>query len=371
MARHGENIYKRRDGRYEGRYVIGKTATGKTRFGYVYGLQYHEVRNKLLHKKAELVDSFYGQKCSNGFFLKDWLPYWLRSERLGSIKFSSYQTYYNQIYSHLIPELGHFQLSQLTSEMICHMISHLEKKGLAYLTIKSLLRLLSASLRFAQEEGYIQRNPCLRVKLHPQEEQEQRVLTRSEQERLRNTAKLQKDLPTLLSLYTGMRLGEICALKWRDIDWDNRTITVKRTAQRVFCADSSAQRTLLMIGTPKSKRSHRLLPLPDFLFKMLEEFYRKLEEKTVPEFIFGKNDRPAEPRTIQRQFERLSKEADLKKTHFHTLRHSYATRLMEFGVDIQTISVLLGHQSARTTLDFYGHSLSEQQLHAAVLIESC
>lgn len=370
MPRHGENIYKRRDGRYEGRYVVGRTATGKTRFGYIYGYQYTEVRNELLQKKAEQLKR---ENCSVrrcGTLLSDWLRRWMENEILGSVKESSYQTYLRQIKVHLLPGLGHLSLSEVTPAAVYGFIKQMEADGLAHSTAKSVFRLLNAALRSAQEEGLILRNPCKKIRVQQKEAAEQRTLNRSEQERLRSEALKQNDLPTLLSLYTGMRLGEVCALKWSDIDWEKKTVTVRRTAQRtVNAGNREGARTLLMIGSSKSRRSHRVLPIPDFVLALLRSAFQPAYAGDA--FIFGKVNHAAEPRTMQRRFQRLMEALGLSGVHFHTLRHSFATRLLELGVDIQTISALLGHQSAKTTLDFYGHSLSERQLYAASLIATC
>ena len=369
MSRHGENIYKRRDGRYEGRYVVGKTATGKTRFGYIYGYQYTEVRNELLRKKAgQLKKEEHAVRCC-GILLRDWIGRWLGNELLGSVKESSYQTYLRQINVHLLPALGHLPLSEVTPAVVHGFVTQMEGAGFAHSTVKGALRLLNAALRSAQEEGLILKNPCRKIHVQPKEAAEQRVLNRSEQDALRSAAMNQNDLPTLLSLYTGMRLGEVCALKWSDIDWEKKTITVRRTAQRTASMENrEGRRTLLMISSPKSKRSHRILPVPDFLFALLKKSYPAADADA---YIFGRPDRAAEPRTMQRHFQQLTRALGLSGVHFHTLRHSFATRLMELGVDIQTISALLGHQSAKTTLDFYGHSLSEQQLYAVSLLAAC
>lgn len=370
MPRHGENIYKRRDGRYEGRYVIGKTSIGKTRFGYIYGYQYAAVRNQLLQRKAEQLKKQNDSITGCTLLLKDLLQHWLENEVIGRVKQSSYQTYVRQINAHLLPKLGSLTLSEISSSVIYQFVAQLEASSMAYNSIKSVVRLLNAPLRYAQEMGYISQNPCRKIKIQPKEIIEQRVLSRLEQDKLRKQSVSQNDLPTLLSLYTGMRLGEVCALKWSDIDWEKHTISVKRTVQRTaLFGEASEKRTLLMVGAPKSKRSQRVLPIPDFVFSLLRNVFLPVIDTDT--YIFGKVGHTAEPRTIQRRFQQKMHTMGFVGVHFHTLRHSFATRLMELGIDIQTISALLGHQSARTTLDFYGHSLSERQVYAIGLLSSC
>lgn len=370
MARHGENIYKRKDGRYEGRYVIGRTVHGKTRFGYVYAYQYGEVRRLLLKKKADLLtheESLTGQYQGT---LTEWMDYWMENELLGSIKASSYQTYRSQWTHHLLPALGQCCMAQLTPKVIHDFVCDLEKSGLAVSTIRGIFRLLSSSMRFAVEEGAIRKNPCVRIRIRSAEAAEQRVLSRPEQERLRQAADADSNLPALLSLYTGMRLGEVCALKWSDIDWEKGTLTVRRTVQRVARLPNSGndRKTMLMIGSPKSMRSQRVLPIPEFL----QERLRCLHHAAfASDYVFSTTPAAAEPRTIQRRFQRLMKTVGISGAHFHTLRHSFATRLLELGVDIKTVSALLGHCSAKTTLDFYMHSLLERQREAMERLAAC
>ncbi len=367
MARHGENIYKRKDGRYEGRYVIGKTFSGKTRFGYVYGYQYAEVKKALLLKKAEqakevIPDNGYCQDT-----VAEWTSYWMENELLGSVKASSYQTYTNLLKKHLLPMLGPMKLVSVTPSVVNDFVTALENTGLAYSTIKGAYRLLSAAMRSAFEEGLIKKNPCRKIKIQHSEREDQRVLTRAEQEMVKKATYGINDLPALLSLYTGMRLGEVCALKWSDIDWEKKTITVKRTVQRVAQNTNSrtGEKTMLMVGTPKSIRSRRVIPVPDFV---LEQLMKLMQTKADSNYIFGVSTVAAEPRTIQRRFKRFMEKLGITGVHFHTLRHSFATRLLELGVDIKTVSVLLGHGSAKTTLDYYAHSLIEQQRNAMNLL---
>lgn len=359
MSRRGENIYKRKDGRYEGRYVIGKTENGRTRFGYVYARQYQQVRYKLMQKKAEQM-KLEGGKAQAQISLAKMMRFWLESELLGAVKVSTYNTYVRLIDRHVLPTLGSCALSQLTPSFVLSFVQKMEASGLSYATVKSVYRLLSCAMRFALEEGMIQKNPCKKIRIQSKEAPQQRVLSQAEQRRLCDAAQCRGDFSTLLSLYTGLRLGEICALKWADIDWDKHTLTVRRTVQRLenYGARPGGPKTALMIGTPKSACSHRVIPVPEFILAQLRSMWTKAGQT---EFVFGASQRAADPRTIQRHFQRLANQLGIHGVHFHTLRHSFATRLLELGVDVKTVSALLGHGSVKVTLDFYAHSLFDQK----------
>lgn len=175
MSRRGENIYKRKDGRYEGRYVIGKTATERTRFGYVYARQYTEVRTLLLQRKAERLEATRPSFAYRGT-LADWMEHWMENELLGSIKESSWQTYRNLLTHHLLPMLGGYALTQLTPKVVHEFVEELESTGLAESTIRGVYRLLSSAMRYALDEGVIRKNPCRKIHIQPREHGEQRVL---------------------------------------------------------------------------------------------------------------------------------------------------------------------------------------------------
>lgn len=371
MARRGENIYLRKDGRYEGRYVIGKTHKGTTRFGYVYGRQYAQVKQKLLRLKASLLLQQENAGKAQSISLAGWIEYWLQNEVAGTVRESSYQTYRRQIVRHLLPRLGALPLASLTPAVIGEFASALEESRLAANTVKNVFRLLAASLQFAVEEGVLSKNPCRRVRLKGGVREEQRVLDPAEQERMRRGAQGPDGVFMLLGLYAGMRLGEICALKWSDIDWARGQLSVRRVAQRVLGSGprGSSPKTRLMIGPPKSVRSARTIPIPAFLMRMLEEL-REKRDAGADEYVFGRT-KAMEPRTAQRRFQRKMRELNISGVHFHTLRHSFATRLLEIGIDVKTVSLLLGHSSARTTLDYYAHSLPQRQKEAVERLAAC
>lgn len=363
MAKRGENIYKRKDGRYEGRYVVGKGPNGRTKFGYVYGYRLAEVRSALLVKKAELLRAGAGFPASRMPF-GEWAEEWRRGELRGDLKPSSYQTYLGILNRHLLPAFAHLPLYGISAELIREFVAALEDRGLAKASVKAIVRVLSAILESAVEAGLLRSNPCRKIRIRPESPPGQRILSRREQgamvKCLRNEKKTARGLPALMSLYTGMRLGEICALRWRDIDWERGTAAVRCTAQRLR-TDGGCRKTALHVGSAKSASSVRVIPLPAFLMDMLREL---CGERPGSGFIFGREDRPAEPRTVQRHFQRLARRLGIAGAHFHSLRHSFATRMLELGTDVKTLSVLLGHASVRTTLDVYGHSLADTQRRA-------
>lgn len=360
MPRHGENIYKRKDGRYEGRYVIGKNEKGQTKFGYIYGRKYTDVRNRLLMKKAEQCPLHANVLHFPPVTLREWMRRWLASEVLHSVKPSSYQTYLCQTQKHILPALGSSYLHLLTPEVLRAFLADLQDQNLAPATVKGIYRLLSSALQSGVEIGLVAHNPCDRVRQPAAKRSRQRVLTTKEQQLVLTKAQQVEQLPTLLALHTGMRLGEICALKWSDVDFERGMITVNSTVQRVRMPeqDGCRPRTTLLVSTPKSAQSFRSIPMNMVLVQALQQRAAKAPDGT---FVLSASDHPMDPRTVQRQFKQFISETGLKNVHFHTMRHSFATRLIELGVDVKTVSVLLGHSSVQTTLDYYVHSLLDQQ----------
>lgn len=350
MARRGENIYKRKDGRWEGRYVVGKTDRGTTKFGYVYGRKYHVVREELIKRKSAQTN----RHTVSSIILRTCMERYLQ-EIQPDLKASTYQAYQRAWRSHILPALGHVTVDRITADDAQAFAAALQRDGLSVSTVRSICRLLTACMRYAQEEGYLVKNPCRRLRIQGETTGNPRVLDKHERAQVLGTARQTADIPVLLAAYTGMRLGEICALKAEDVDWERGTITVRRTVQRVARLQGG---TSLLVDAPKSLHSRRVLPVPAFILELM-----RAQCARSTGYLFA-NERPAEPRTVQRRFAHMLHTLGIEGVHFHTLRHSFATRLMELGVNIKTISMLLGHSSAQTTLDFYAHTCMDAQRDA-------
>jgi len=330
MARHGENIYKRKDGRYEGRYVTGKKANGATRFGYVYGMHYTDVKMRLLEKKAEFHRHARTPTAYRGVTVENWMRYWMETDLLGIIKPSSYLTYQNQLNRHILPCLGKMKITAVTPMTVYSFLECLHEKGLGENTVRGIYRLLSSAMRAALDDGLIIRNPCRKIRVMRGERVQQRVLSREEQRRVEKTLSQQEDLTALFAMYTGLRLGEICGLRWTDINWENGTATICRTVQRLKrmdysdCLTAACAKTHLSVGSPKTYSSCRTIPIPAFL---LERLKKRMQQQPPGElssgYVFHTGMRAADPRTIQRHFTDVVNRLGITGVHFHTLRHPY------------------------------------------------
>ena len=163
-----------------------------------------------------------------------------------------------------------------------------------------------------------------------------------------------------ISLSTGLRIGEICALKWSDINVTDGTITVSRTIERIYIIEGVKKHTELIVNTPKTKNSHREIPMGKELLAMVKPLKKVVNEDF---YVLTNDEHPTEPRTYRNYYNSLMKKLDIPKLKYHGLRHSFATRCIEAGCDYKTVSVLLGHSSISTTLNLYVHPNMEQKKH--------
>lgn len=337
MARRGENIYKRKDGRYEGRYIKRYDMSGKAVYGYIYDRSYLGIKEKLNRYKAEKLSKPEGSET----LLSDWLAVWIESET--GIKDSTKQVYKRHIINHIIPKLGKVQLKKLCADTIQKFVDGLL---LSSSTVKLVFNVLEAGLKCAEEKGLIT-NIWSKVKLPRQAKPEVTVLTPEEQYKLENALSERNDIGILICLYTGLRIGELCALRWQDIDLKNAVMRISGTQSRAEGA--------LKITSPKSKASARAIPIPDCLLNILSLY------KSSGDFVLSNNGNMVDVRTYRRRFKRLLKSAELPDIKFHALRHTFASRALEVGIDYKTLSEILGHASVAITMDLYVHALDEHK----------
>lgn len=356
MSKRGENIYKRKDGRWEGRYIRNRRLDGSIHYGYVYASTYKEVKHKLIPLKQEKKSV--SRSCDGGSqSLCSWLRTWLHQRR-NEVKTSTFSTYKYKLQKYVIPKIGEIELSELTSQTIQELVdSWQHESNLAPTTITSTFHILQNALSTAFKQGILLMDICEDIVLPKKIKKVIRALSQKEQIKLEKEAQCSiNGLPILLSLYTGLRIGEISALTWEDIDFNNQVLHVQNTYQRVQTT-MTGKKTQLLLSDAKSTASHRMIPLSKKLFSMLVIE----KEKSQSTFIISCNNRPMEPRLINYHFKKIVKKAGLKDIHFHQLRHTFATRCMEITGDVASISSLLGHSSAKTTLDVYVDSFDKQR----------
>ena len=289
---------------------------------------------------------------------------WLSAKSL-SVKPSTCVRYKASLDSHILPLLGNHAIEKLTTADIGAFAKEklingrLDKKGgLAPKTVIDMLCVIKSVLDFAFEAKIIRRPVSVQYpKYHSQPA---RVLNRKEQTLLEEELKKDTDiykLGVLLCLYTGIRIGELCALCWEDISIEHEMITVKGTLQRVKDLSGSGSKTRIEVGAPKSLSSARSIPIPKFLIGMIRE-----HSKGKQGYFLGTGKKGyTEPRTMQNHFARITKQLNIPNANFHALRHTFATRCVEAGVDIKSLSEMLGHSSVNITLNRYVHSSFEQK----------
>lgn len=233
----------------------------------------------------------------------------------------------------------------------------LKNKGLSKKSVRDILAVVSAIFKYAQKIGAYTDNINIE-ELYPKAEKPQiRILPDDERIRLEGCLLKSNDpakFGILLALYSGMRIGEISALKWSNINLEAETISVVQTLQRLQDSENKGK-TKILISEPKSQSSKRIIPIPTFL----TEFLRKIKPQIPDAFLLSGNKNPIEPKTLQNKYKSCLKDCNIPYINFHTLRHTFATRCLEVGFDIKSLSEILGHSSVGTTLNLYAHPTLE------------
>lgn len=299
--------------------------------------------------------------------LEDWSLKWLNNAKL-HIKESSYVKYYNILKNHIIPSIGKLNICDLTTDTAEVFISEKLKNGkingdggLSEKTVKDILAVLKEICRFAEINNI--KVPChlevIKIKSYGNKVN---VLSKNEQYCLENLLMSDNDLiktGILLSLHMGLRIGEVCALKRKHIIMESRELQIRCTMQRLQNVEGNQkEKTKILITEPKSRASVREIPIPEFLLERLKILKNAPKQAYV---LTGETERYIEPRVMENLFKAYLKQCKIRTVSYHTLRHTFATRCIETGFDIKSLSEILGHTSVNITLNRYVHSSMEQK----------
>lgn len=353
MAR-GENVFRRKDGRYEARYKKGRKEDGKLIYGFCYGRTYEEAREKADRARQEIAKAQSEkdrQQPDVACFCDSWL--FANSARL---KPSSAAKYRADIKNHIKPFFGHSLPGEIRPEQIdAFTQSLLTDKGLSPKTVRSILTLFHSILFYIRKRSG-EKLQELEITYPKNYKKNARVLDQKEESALALVLAQEMDpckFGIYLALRTGMRIGEICALRWCDISFEDSTISVCHTAQRLPRMDSDPEglRTAMIVGVPKSESSLRVIPLMPDIAALCEQFHPEDSEA----FLLTGTDRCMDPRKLQRHLKKYLEGCGIQEAHFHTLRHTFATRCVEAGFDVKTLSEILGHSNIGITMNLYVH----------------
>lgn len=356
--RKGENIFKRKDGRWEARYIKGYDLSGKAKYGFCYGKTYREAKEKVNECRTSLA---FGQPVISGdhrhrftFYCGEWLR--LRRE---CVKESTYIKYETILKKHILPGLGECFPQAMTTKRVDDFTKGLlAREGLSVKTVRDILTVLRGILKYTAS-AFPGVFSAMDIHYPKEPRREMRVLSREEQTRFAQFLLTDTDcckFGLLLMLLTGMRIGELCALRWENIDLLERTVRIDATLQRLHDCDASGnRRTRVVIGSPKSDTSARTVPITDSALLLCRRFAAVRPEV----YILTGTEHYMEPRTLQYRMEKYTRECGLIGVHAHTLRHTFATRAVEVGFEIKSLSEILGHATPTITLERYVHSSLE------------
>jgi len=365
--KNGEGTVRlRKDGRWEGRVVIGYDDKGKPKTKSVLAHTKSECVEKLERLKEECGRT--AEKLKPDMPFGEWIDFWYKYFSSPKLRPTTQATYENRIYGHIIPSVGKIPLSKLTQNDLQQFYAKLKRTGrkvnaelkgtgVSDRMVRSCHALCRSSLEKAVEEGLITRNPSIGCKLPPKKNGEMKVLTQNEIVRLLNQAYDEGYYEMfLLELTTGMRRGEILGLKWRDLNLETGELNIKR------------QLTTKGISVPKTKSSIRTVLLPPDMLDLL----REMKKTAKYDWIFPspvKEGEPRNPTAITKRFRIMLERAHCKHVRFHDLRHTFATMALENGMDVKTLSAMIGHVSSETTLNIYSHVTDTMRAQAAVKID--
>ncbi len=362
----------RKDGRWEGRVVIGYDENGLPK-----------TKNVTAKTKTECIEKLENLKDETGFICREkvhsrmtfgeWIDFWYQNYCKIRIKESTQEGYETRIYNHIIPKIGKIPLNELTQNDLQKFYNSLKQdgrlryrdtlgEGLSDRFVRSCHANCRTALQKATDDRLIKKNPAIGCKIPPKKSREMQVLTPDEIKRFLIQAKCDGFFEIfLVALSTGLRRGEDMALKWEDLNLDTGELKVRRQVKRT--------KGRLVITEPKTEESVRTIILPKSLVSILKEYKETIDS----EWMFPSpkvEGMPRDPSAVYGMMQVILERAECKKLRFHDLRHTFATTSVANGMDIKTLSTILGHVSSKTTLDIYLHSTEEMKKEAAEKINA-
>ena len=361
------SLHLRKDGRWEGRVVVGYDEKGRPKTKNVLAKTKSECSAKLKALKASLQEQK-PEKPKGDMTFGTWLDHWYQRECKPQIRPKTQADYENRIYQHIIPELGAIPLAKLTAADLQQFYNRLKEggrllqveqygPGLSDRMVKSCHVTCRMALDQAVAQGLILKNPALSCKAPSTHPREMQVLTGDEIQRLLIQAKEDGCFELLLlELSTGLRRGEILAIQWDDLDFRTGTLRVERQVQRI--------QGKLVVSQPKTRASCRSILLPAPVLEILAQYRQSVSSHWMFPFP-KKEDSPLDPAAVRKKLSAVLKWAGCPAARFHDLRHTFATSALEHGMDVKTLSTVIGHVSSATTLNVYAHITDEMRQKAA------
>lgn len=366
------SIRKRRDGRWEGRYTAGiNPETGKQVFKNVLGKTQAEVKEKLAKALAENQKLDFTKQGK--YNVAQWMDEWFENVCKIRVRPSSHQTYRGYIDRHIAPNIGKIPLEKLSTMDLQKFYRRLladgrverieskgQPKGLSAKTVRNINQVISSAMDFAVAQRILAENPCKAVALPKLEHKEMQTIPAAQLVAFLDEAKASGVYELYyIELATGLRRGELLGLKWEDIDLTAGVIRVRQQVSRI---DGKIVEAPL-----KTKNAYRTVTISPQAIDVLNT----QKAKTHDEYVFpSPNGGPISPASVNNMLKRVLKRAGILRVRFHDLRHTFATLALQNGVDIKTVSGMLGHFSAGFTLDTYAHVTTAAQKEAARTMES-
>lgn len=368
MAKRGQGegtISKRPDGTWWARITVGRDAEGKQKRKAFYGKTRKEVQEKLTEALNDINNCTYIEP--NKITVSQWMNRWLEEYKKPYVRLETYVSYEAQIRCHINKDLGTNLLFSLKADTVQKFINNLSQKELSPKRVREIYKVLHNALKDAAGNDIIKKDPCSAIKLPNIDTEEQRVLTREEQQKFLTQAKKERNGGLfILMLFTGIRIGEALVLTWDDVDFDNKLLNINKTEIQHSINPDGIIINRSSIGQTKTKKGTRKIPLLPEALNVLSEIhdcelrlYKNIDMKSL--IFHSKTGKTISRSTIRDILTRITIKAEIDNIHPHTLRHTFATRATESGIDLKITQELLGHSNINTTANIYTHILDNNK----------